>query len=64
MVQGGNDHRRLLLLQKIFGHSSALQTLTYIGATDEEMAAAYNALNLGEGVQHTLVDGNIIEVAG
>lgn len=64
MVQGGNDHRRLLLLQKIFGHSSALQTLTYIGASQDEMDAAYEALNLGGSAQHTLVDGNIIEVAG
>jgi len=47
MLQGGNTERTLLLLQKMFGHSSAMQTLTYIGVTTEEMMAAYKNLNLG-----------------
>lgn len=47
MAMGGNDPRRLLLLQKIFGHSSVAQTLEYIGITDEEIEDAYRGLNLG-----------------
>lgn len=47
MVMSGNDPRKLLLLQKIFGHSSAAQTLDYIGITQEEIADSYLSLNLG-----------------
>lgn len=47
MVMGGNDPRTLLLLQKIFGHSTAAQTLEYIGITSEEIQQAYLSLNLG-----------------
>jgi Site-specific recombinase XerD len=47
MVMSGNDPRKLLLLQKIFGHSSAMQTLEYIGITNEEISEAYMNLNLG-----------------
>lgn len=47
MAMGGNDPRKLLLLQKIFGHSSVAQTLDYIGITDEEIKEAYKGLNLG-----------------
>lgn len=47
MVMSGNDPRKLLLLQKIFGHSTAAQTLDYIGITQEEIADAYLGLNLG-----------------
>lgn len=47
MAMGGNDPRRLLLLQKIFGHASVAQTLDYIGITDEEIEDAYKGLNLG-----------------
>lgn len=47
MVMGGNDPRTLLLLQKIFGHSTAAQTLEYIGITTEEIQQAYLNLNLG-----------------
>ncbi len=47
MLMGGNDPRRLLLLQKIFGHSSAAQTLDYIGITEDEISDAYRDLNLG-----------------
>lgn len=47
MVMSGNDPRKLLLLQKIFGHSSSVQTLDYIGITQEEIEDAYLGLNLG-----------------
>lgn len=47
MVMSGNDPRKLLLLQKIFGHSSSAQTLDYIGITQEEIEDAYLSLNLG-----------------
>ena len=46
MVMSGNDPRKLLVLQKMFGHSSAAQTLDYIGITNEEIEAAYLDLNL------------------
>lgn len=47
MVMSGNDPRKLLLLQKIFGHSTSAQTLDYIGITTEEIQDAYLGLNLG-----------------
>lgn len=47
MVMSGNDPRKLLLLQKMFGHSTAAQTLDYIGITSEEIEDAYLKLNLG-----------------
>lgn len=47
MVMSNNDPRKLLLLQKMFGHSSAAQTLDYIGITGEEIEQAYLELNLG-----------------
>ena len=47
MEMSGNDPRKLLLLQKMFGHSSAAQTLDYIGITKEEMEDAYLTMNLG-----------------
>lgn len=47
MVMSNNDPRKLLLLQKMFGHSSAAQTLDYIGITGEEIEMAYKSLNLG-----------------
>ena len=47
MVMSNNDPRKLLLLQKMFGHSSAAQTLDYIGITEEEIEQAYLELNLG-----------------
>ena len=46
MLMSNNDPRRLLLLQKIFGHSSVAQTLDYIGITREEIQQAYLDLNL------------------
>lgn len=47
MVMSNNDPRKLLLLQKMFGHSSVAQTLDYIGITNEEIQKAYLELNLG-----------------
>lgn len=47
MVRGNNEPRRLLLLQKMLGHSSMLQTLSYIGLDAEEISEAYKSLDLG-----------------
>lgn len=41
------DPRCLRKLQKIFQHSSAAQTLDYIGITNEEIEKSYKELNLG-----------------
>lgn len=60
MVMSNNDPRKLLLLQKMFGHSSAAQTLDYIGITGEEIEDAYMKLNLGS-QKHYLVDSRIEE---
>lgn len=60
MMQGGNSERTLLLLQKMFGHSSATQTMQYIGLTAEEMVAAYKSLNLG-GEDYSIVKTTIRE---
>lgn len=61
MVMSGNDHRKLLLLQKIFNHSSPAQTLDYIGITGEEIEEAYRELNLGSKKHNYLVDSKIVE---
>ena len=61
MLMGGNDPRRLLLLQKIFGHSSAAQTLDYIGITEDEISDAYRDLNLGLRPRPRLLDSTIYE---
>lgn len=61
MAISGNDPRKLLLLQKILGHSSVAQTLDYIGVTQDEIAEAYRALNLGSRSNHYLIDGVISE---
>lgn len=60
MLMSNNDPRKLLLLQKIFGHSSAAQTLEYIGITEDEIKEAYMNLNLGSR-NHYLVDSRIEE---
>lgn len=60
MLMSNNDPRKLLLLQKMFGHSSAVQTLDYIGITGEEIEEAYMQLNLGS-KQHYLIDSCIGE---
>lgn len=62
MVMSNNDPRKLLLLQKMFGHSSAAQTLDYIGITGEEIEDAYMKLNLGSR-KHYLIDSHIEEGA-
>ena len=61
MVMSGNDPRKLLLLQKMFGHATSAQTLDYIGITEEEIEEAYNNLNLGSETHNYLVDSNIFE---
>lgn len=60
MVRGGNDPRTLLLLQRIFGHSTVAQTLTYIGVSEQEIHDAYMNLNIGYSGT-LLVDSNIYE---
>ena len=61
MMESGNSQRKLLLLQKIFGHSSAAITLEYIGITNEEIVEAYEGLNLGSKQHHYIVDSDIVE---
>lgn len=61
MVMSGNDPRKLLLLQKMFGHSTSAQTLDYIGITGEEIEDAYMKLNLGGRRALSLVDSTIGE---
>lgn len=60
MAMAGNSERQLLLLQKMFGHSSPAMTLNYIGLTDEEISSAYKNLNLG-GKDYSIVDAKIVE---
>lgn len=62
MLMSNNNPRKLLLLQKMFGHSSVAQTLDYIGITGEEIEEAYMNLNLGHR-DHYLVDSVIQETA-
>lgn len=62
MVMSGNDPRKLLLLQKMFNHSSPLQTLSYIGVTSEEIDEAYRQLNLGSVKYNYLVNSNVVEL--
>lgn len=61
MLMSNNDPRKLLLLQKMFGHSTAAQTLDYIGITGEEIAEAYMKLNLGKRTKPYLVDSLLDE---
>ena len=61
MVMSGNAPQQFLLLQKIFGHSTAAQTLDYIGITSEEIDEAYRNLNLGSVNHNYLVDSDIGE---
>lgn len=60
MLMSNNDSRKLLLLQKMFGHSTSAQTLDYIGITGEEIEDAYMNLNLGAQRRY-LVDSTIGE---
>lgn len=61
MVMSNNDPRKLLLLQKMLGHSTPSQTLDYIGITGEEIEEAYKKLNLGSLTENYLVDSMIME---
>lgn len=61
MLMSRNDPRKLLLLQKMLGHSSPAQTLDYIGITAEEIDEAYNNLNLGSEQHNYLVEAEIQE---
>ncbi len=61
MLMSHNDPRKLMLLQKMLGHSSPAQTLDYIGITQEEMEDAYLNLNLGSKNYNYLSGSNIIE---
>lgn len=61
MVMSDNDPRKLVLLQKMLGHSSMLQTLDYIGITEDEIANAYKGLNLGSKKYCYLVQSDIVE---
>ena len=60
MRMADNDPRKLTLLQKIYGHSSAAQTLAYIGITSEEIESAYTHLNLGHR-DHYLINSSLVE---
>ena len=60
MAMAGNDPRKLLLLQKMFGHASVAQTLDYIGITKDEIEQAYLDLNLGA-MNHTPLLDSYIE---
>lgn len=61
MMMCNNDPRKLLVLSKMFGHSSTAVTLEYIGITGEEIADAYRNLNLGYKGKSYL-DSGIMEV--
>ena len=63
MVMSNNDPRKLLLLQKMMGHSTAAQTLDYIGITGEEIEEAYKKLNLGSATCNYLIDSDVVEEA-
>ena len=61
MLMSGNDNRKLLILQKMFGHATPMQTLDYIGITSEEIQEAYRNLNLGSR-SHYLIDSSLVEM--
>lgn len=42
-----DKNNALIILQKIFNHSSPAMTSKYIGLTDDEMSGVFNELNLG-----------------
>lgn len=63
MMMDSNSSRKLLLLQKMLGHSSSAQTLDYIGITEEEIHQAYLDLNLGSNTHNYLVVGEIVETS-
>ena len=59
MIMSNNDPRKLLLLSKIFGHSSTTVTMDYIGITFDEIEDAYRNLNLGS--KKNYLDSRICE---
>lgn len=61
MIMSHNDPRKLLVLSKMFGHSSTAVTLEYIGITADEIEEAYLNLNLGSRGRSYL-DSGIMEV--
>lgn len=61
MVMSHHNNRKLLLLQKMLGHSSPMQTLDYIGITGEEIEDAYMKLNLGSKRYNYLIEADIVE---
>ena len=61
MLMSGNDSRKLMLLQKMLNHSSPIQTLDYIGITNEEIYDAYKSLNLGSETHNYLIDSSLTE---
>ena len=61
MLLSHNDSRKLLLLQKMLGHSSPAQTLDYIGITSEVIDDAYRHLNLGSQAYCYVLDSSIEE---
>lgn len=67
MVMSNNDPRKLLLLQKILGHSSISITLDYIGITYDEIQEAYLNLNLGSNknylINSTICENEILPVS-
>lgn len=62
MLMSHNDGRKLMLLQKMLGHSSPAQTLDYIGITSEEIEEAYRNLNLGSARYNYMRGSNILEL--
>ena len=60
MMMSNNDPRKLLILQKMFGHSSSVVTLDYIGLTGEEIEDSYLNLNLGSD-KHYLINSELYE---
>lgn len=61
MLMSGNSPRKLLMLQKMFGHSTSMQTLDYIGITSEEIDEAYRNLNLGSKTANYLIKNTVYE---
>lgn len=60
MMMSDNSPRKLLILQKMFGHSNSMVTLDYIGLTGEEIEEAYLDLNLGSD-KHYLINSELHE---
>ena len=46
---GLNRNRKIEMLQKCFGHSNQMITLSYAGITDDEIASVVHGLNVGSG---------------